>query len=88
MRPGSITGFHSVGSRSVLASCTSLGIRIMGIGLVGTRVGVMGATIVRGDRGGEVGGVVFMEEDMEDMEGREADSGLHESFRRQLYIDT
>lgn len=34
-----------------------------------------------------MGGVVVMEEDMEDMEGREAERGLHESLRRQLYLD-
>jgi hypothetical protein len=56
-----------------------------GIGLEGTRVGVIGATMVRGERGGEVGGVVvvFME-DMLVMEGIDAESGLQESLRRQL----
>ena len=83
MRPGN-TGFHSVGSRSDLASCTSLGIRIAGMGRLGTLVGVMGATMGRGERGGEVGGVVFMA-DMEDMDGREAERGLRESLLRQLY---
>lgn len=75
----SITGFHSVGSRSVLDSWASVGIRMEGIGLVGSLVGVMGATIVRGERGGEVGGVVDM-----DMEGMDAERGLQESLRRQL----
>lgn len=77
-----ITGFHSVGSRSVLTSCASLGIRMLGIGMVCALVGVIGATMVRGDRGGEVGGVVETEDDME---GHEADRGLQESLRRQLY---
>lgn len=81
VRLASITGFHSVGSRSVLASWVSVGIWMEGIVLVGTRVGVMGATIVRGERGGEVGGVV---EDMLDMEGMDAERGLQESLRRQL----
>jgi hypothetical protein len=41
--------------------------------------------MVRGERGGEVGGVVvvFME-DMLVMDGIEAESGLQESLRRQL----
>ena len=47
------------------------------------RVGTMGATMVRGERGGEVGGVVEME-DMLVMEGIEAERGLQESLRRQL----
>lgn len=47
-----------------------------------TRVGVRGATIIRGDIGGELGGVV--EEDMVVVEGQEADKGLQESLRRQL----
>lgn len=42
----------------------------------------MGATIIRGDIGGEAGGVV--EEDMEEFDEKEADSGLWESLRRQL----
>ena len=50
-------------------------------GLVGRRVGVMGGTIVRGDMGGEAGGVVGS--DMEAV-GQEADNGLQESLRRQL----
>ena len=45
-------------------------------------VGVMGATIIRGDIGGEAGGVV--EEDMEEFDEKEAESGLWESLRRQL----
>lgn len=77
------TGFHSVGSRSDLASCMWLGIRIAGMGWLGTLVGVNGATIVRGERGGDVGGVVL--EDIEDMDGNDAESGLRESLRRQLY---
>lgn len=81
----SITGFHSVGSRSDLAWWASLGIRIEGIELVGTLVGVMGATMVRGERGGEVGGVVVeVMDDMLVMEGMDAESGLQESLRRQL----
>lgn len=47
----------------------------------------MGATMVRGDRGGEVGGVVVageVEVEVGDMEGHEAESGLQESLRRQL----
>lgn len=77
------TGFHSVGSRSDLASCTWLGIRMVGMEWLGTLVGVNGATIVRGERGGDVGGVVL--EDIEDMDGSDAESGLQESLRRQLY---
>lgn len=77
--PPSITGFHSVGSRSDLASWVSVGILMGGIGLNGTRVGVMGATMVRGERGGDVGGVVVFIEDMLVIEGMEAESGLHES---------
>lgn len=49
--------------------------------LVGRRVGVMGGTMVRGDMGGEAGGVVG--KDME-VVGQEADKGLQESLRRQL----
>lgn len=71
-----------MGSRSDLASCTWLGIRMAGIGWLGTLVGVIGATMVRGERGGDVGGVV---EDIEDMDGSDAESGLQESLRRQLY---
>jgi hypothetical protein len=56
---------------------------MVGIELLGTLVGVIGATIVRGERGGEVGGVVV--EDIEDIDGSDADSGLQESLRRQLY---
>lgn len=48
---------------------------------LGLRVGVMGATMVRGDMGGEVGGEV--EGGMEAVEGQEADNGLQESLRRQ-----
>lgn len=44
----------------------------------------MGATIVRGERGGEVGGVVEVMVDMLDMEGKDAERGLRESLRRQL----
>lgn len=76
---GSITGFHSVGSGSVLVLWVSLCIR-----KDGTPVGVMGATIVRGERGGEVGGVVEVMVDMLDMEGKDAERGLRESLRRQL----
>lgn len=72
-------GFHSVGSRSTLASCISVGILMAGIG----RVGVIGATIVRGESGGEVGGDVEREE-MFVTDGREAERGLQESLRRQL----
>ena len=64
---------------------------MLGIEVVGILVGVIGATMVRGDRGGEVGGVVEEEEieevvieDILFMEGREAESGLQESLRRQL----
>lgn len=77
LRLASITGFHSVGSRSDLASWVSVGSRMEGIISVGTLVGVIGATIVRGERGGETGGVV-------DMEGIDAERGLQESLRRQL----
>lgn len=68
----SIEGLHSVESRSVSISWVSVG-----IGLVGTLVGVMGATIVRGRSGGEGGGVMGME-------GIDAERGLQESLRRQL----
>jgi hypothetical protein len=55
------------------------------IGVVGTRVGVNGATMVRGDRGGDVGGVVVVcMEDILVIEGIEAERGLQESLRRQL----
>lgn len=54
-----------------------------GMEWLGTLVGVNGATIVRGERGGDVGGVVL--EDIEDMDGSDAESGLQESLRRQLY---
>lgn len=54
-----------------------------GIGWLGTLVGVIGATMVRGERGGDVGGVV---EDIEDMDGSDAESGLQESLRRQLSL--
>lgn len=50
---------------------------------LGLRVGVMGATMARGDMGGEVGGEV--ERGMEAVEGQEADNGLQESLRRQLW---
>lgn len=53
-----------------------------GIRLLGTLVGVIGATIVRGEREGDVGGVVV--EDIDDMDGTDAESGLQESLRRQL----
>ena len=84
-RRDGIKGFHSVGSRSDLASWESVGILMAGIG----RVGVIGATMVRGERGGEVGvgGEAVMAGAMVDMfvtEGREAERGLRESFRRQL----
>lgn len=60
-----------------------LGIRMEGT--LWTRVGVMGATMVRGDRGGEMGGVVVkVEVEVGDIEGHEAESGLQESLRRQL----
>lgn len=57
--------------------------------LVGRRVGVNGATIIRGDMGGEFGGVVVEEEEDDDdimgvVDGQEADKGLQESLRRQL----
>ena len=45
-------------------------------------MGVMGATIIRGDIGGEVGGVVV--EDIEEFDEKEAERGLWESLRRQL----
>lgn len=92
-RPGAeepITGFHSLGSRSVWLSWwwwLSLGIRMGILELVGRRVGVNGATIIRGDMGGELGGVVE-DDDEEDImgvvDGHEADNGLQESLRRQL----
>lgn len=69
------TGFHSVGSRSDLPSWVWLGFVAKG-----TRVGVIGATMVRGERGGDAGGDV----DMVDIEGRDAERGLQESLRRQL----
>jgi hypothetical protein len=48
-------------------------------------VGVIWGTIVRGERGGEVGGVVVIFEEVDiDIEGRDAESGLQESLRRQL----
>lgn len=43
-------------------------------------MGVIGATMVRGERGGDAGGVV----DIVDIEGRDAERGLQESLRRQL----
>lgn len=53
----------------------------------GNRVGVIGATMVRGERGGDVGGVVVVcMEAMLVMEGMEAESGLQESLRRQLWF--
>lgn len=55
-----------------------------GIRLLGTLVGVIGATIVRGEREGDVGGVVV--EDIDDMDGTDAESGLQESLRRQLSL--
>lgn len=42
----------------------------------------MGATMVRGERGGDAGGVV----DIVDIDGRDAESGLQESLRRQLSL--
>lgn len=94
-RPGAeepITDFHSLGSRSVWVSWwswLSLGTRMGILDLVGRRVGVNGATIIRGDMGGELGGVVVEEEDDDDdimgvVDGQEADKGLQESLRRQL----
>lgn len=80
-----ITGFHSVGSRSVWASWKSLGIRRPGMDRT-IFVGVIGGTMIRGDMGGDPGGVVVMvEEAIEAVVGNEADSGLHESLRRQLH---
>jgi hypothetical protein len=49
--------------------------------VLGIRVGIIGATMVRGERGGDVGGVV---EDIVDIEGKDAERGLRESLRRQL----
>lgn len=57
---------------------------MVGMEWLGTLVGVNGATIVRGERGGDVGGVVL--EDIEDMDGSDAESGLQESLRRQLSL--
>lgn len=82
----SITGFHSVGSRSDLTAWVLERIRMEATGLVGTLVGVIGATIVRGERGGDVGGVVEDMLGMLDMEGKDAERGLLESLRRQLVI--
>lgn len=79
--PAVITGFHSVGSRSELVVWgAELGILADG-GLLWTRVGVIGATIVRGESGGELGGVdrVFVI----GIEGKDAERGLQESLRRQ-----
>lgn len=73
-----ITGFHSVGSRSERLEWVVGGILEEG-GLLWTRVGVIGATIVRGERGGDAGGVYEVE-----AEGIEAERGLQESLRRQL----
>lgn len=40
---------------------------------------------MRGERGGEVGGVVVIFEEVEeDIDGTDAESGLQESLRRQL----
>lgn len=57
----------------------------------GSRVGVNGGTIVRGDIGGEFGGVVVVVVVAMIgvvvavvVEGHETASGLHESLRRQL----
>lgn len=80
------TGFHSVGSRSE----DEVWVVLFGIlvGRLWSRVGVIGATIVRGERGGEEGGVVVFDEiveGMEDIEGIEAERGLQESLRRQLW---
>jgi hypothetical protein len=51
------TGFHSVGSRSDLPSWMVAGILMDGTGVEEEMtVGVMGATMVRGERGGGVGG--------------------------------
>lgn len=46
-------------------------------------MGTIGGTMVRGDIGGEAGGEVGA--DMEELEEREAERGLCESLRRQLY---
>lgn len=76
-----ITGFHSVGSRSELV-VVGVWVGILEKGMSWTRVGVIGATIVRGQSGGEAGGVdgvVAM-----GIEGIEAERGLQESLRRQL----
>lgn len=75
-------GFHSVGSRSALASWSSAGIRIEGVVPAGALVGVIGGTMTRGDMGGEDGGV--LEGDMEAVVEKEAERGLQESLRRQL----
>ena len=52
----------------------------------GRRVGVNGGTIIRGDIGGELGGVVVEDEDMVGVveDGQDAANGLQESLRRQL----
>lgn len=68
-------GGRRTGSRSGLGSFRSC---IRGLGAL---VGVIGATIVGGDVGGVDSGVVGGDSEERD---EEADSGLHESFRRQL----
>ena len=51
-----MTGFHSVGSRSDLPSWAMGGILMVGSGVEEEMtVGVIGATMVRGERGGDVG---------------------------------
>lgn len=71
--------FHSVGSRSGFGSSCSFCKR-----MVGGCVGFIGATMIGGDVGGvEAGDGRDETEEPEDME---AESGLQESFRRQLRI--
>lgn len=58
---GPMTGFHSVGSRSDLPSWAMGGILMVGRGVEEEMtVGVIGATMVRGERGGDVGGEVVV----------------------------
>ena len=49
-------------------------------------MGVNGGTIIRGDIGGELGGVVVEDEGMVGVveDGQDAANGLQESLRRQL----
>lgn len=72
-----ITGFHSLGSRSEVLVVVVFAI----LGVDWRRVGVIGATI-RGERGGEDGGVGIVV----GIEGIEAERGLQESLRRQLWV--